>query len=136
MKKFILVCILALMAFAASAQKFYTFTNDTLTNGDTVTYTYPNAWAGNYIYAFEVRIDSLTGSGVTPTVTLQGSVTTDYWVTIGDAVTMKPPVGGVKYYIHTFTGTTTPFYRYRIVIINTGTNTVATKLKWLWKPAT
>lgn len=134
MKKFIFLCLMAILTVTVSAQKLYTFTNDTLTNGDTVYFTYPTQFSGNYAYAFETRIDSLTGTAVTPIATLQGSVTNGNWFNIGSSITMKPPVGGVKYYIHVFTGSYLPFYKYRIQIINTGTNTVACKSKWLWKP--
>jgi hypothetical protein len=139
MKKLFLILMIALLSFGTvAAQKTRTFPADTTTNADTLYFTYPTVWSGNWEYAIGITLDSISGTVLAASVQLQAAVQVDSvtrWVNVGSpvAVAAAERVGTTSPSI-ILTGTTMPALYYRVRIITSGTNRQRGTCTWVWKP--
>jgi hypothetical protein len=119
-----------LMAFTttADAQRGTYSTADTLTNADTLTWAYPATVSGNWHMLIQIELDSVSGTAIKPIFMLQASIDNDNWYEIGRD-TLLPANNEFSL----FELKSTPYTRYRIYILNTGTNRSAVRSRWIWK---
>jgi len=133
MKKLITILAFILIAAIGMAQKYtYTPTVDTLTNSETVYFTLDQTVYGDYVAAFAVTADTLTGSNATVTVTLQELIETGKWVDNGSAVTLIN-AGDVAEKSTIIKLTSTPCFNYRLKLAQTGTATTKITGKFVIK---
>lgn len=127
MKKLLTIFGFLLCAFTISAQKdflYKAFTIDTLTDAETVYFTFPTTMQGLYEYQFQIQVDSLSGN-TAGTVYVQSAsdrkgtnyvnVTSKTYTVVGAATQTGGFITGVGY------GT-----NYRLAVVGTGTQ--STKL--------
>lgn len=128
MKKLMLMIAMMLIVLSASAQRGGWSASDTLTNTDTVIFTYPAAVSANWHMLIQVELDSVSGTEIVPTFAIQASINGTDWYTLATK-TLKPD--DKEFDVHELTAT--PYLYYRVYVLNTGTNVSAIRTRWIWK---
>ena len=128
MKKLMLMIAMLLIVVSASAQRGGWSAADTLTNTDTVIFTYPAAVSANWHMLMQVEIDSVSGTAIKPSMRVQASINGTDWYTLTNDTLLPANREFVIYEL-----ASTPYLYYRIYVLNTGTNKLAIRTRWIWK---